>query len=560
MLIVGAGFAGLYMLYTARRRGLTARVIEAAGGVGGTWYHNRYPGARVDIQSMEYSFGFSDELQQEWRWTERYAGQPELLRYANHVADRFELRDGIQLNTRLTGAVFDEVANRWRAEAESSDSSCNGGSSVDSCVDSSVGRSVGSSGGRRVGGSDGDQSWSARFLVMASGPLSKPNTPAFKGLETFAGPVLHTARWPQATVDFSGKRVGIIGTGSSAIQAIPQIAQQARELTVFQRTAAYCVPAHNGPLDAAFETRIKSDYPGFRARNRRMHGGFGSELPPNPVSALAASPEEREAAFEARWRIGGFALLGAFNDLLLNQDSNALAAEFVRKKIRATVHDPEVARLLCPKQTIGCKRLGVDTGYYETYNRPNVKLVDVSVNPIDEITFTGLKTGGQDYAFDALVLATGFDAMTGTLMALDLRGRGGLSIQQKWRAGPLNCLGLTIAGFPNLFNIAGPGSTSAFTNVIVSIEHHVNWIAECIAHLDANGHATIEPTEPSEAAWVAHVNAAAARTVFLTCNSWYLGANIPGKPRMFMPLVGFPAYADKCAEVAANGYEGFVLR
>jgi cation diffusion facilitator CzcD-associated flavoprotein CzcO len=532
VLIVGAGFAGLHMLYTARRRGLTARVIEAAGGVGGTWYHNRYPGARVDIQSMEYSFGFSDALQQDWCWTERYAGQPELLRYANHVADRFGLRDGIQLNTRLTGAVFDESANRWLATAEQLASADAG---------------------------EARQSWSARFLVMASGPLSKPNTPAFKGLETFAGAVLHTARWPQDTVDFTGKRVAVIGTGSSAIQAIPQIAQQAAELTVFQRTAAYCVPAHNGPLDAAFEARIKADYPGFRARNRRMHGGFGSELPPNPKSALAASPEERGAAFEARWRIGGFALLGAFNDILLNEDSNALAAEFVRNKIRATVHDPEIARLLCPTQTIGCKRLGVDTGYYETYNRSNVKLVDVSVNPIDEITPTGLKTGGHDYAFDALVLATGFDAMTGTLMALDLRGRGGLSIQQKWRAGPLNCLGLTIAGFPNLFNIAGPGSTSAFTNVIVSIEHHVNWIADCIAHQDAKGHATIEPTEPAEAAWVAHVNAAAARTVFLTCNSWYLGANIPGKPRMFMPLVGFPAYADKCAEVAANGYEGFVL-
>ena len=535
VLIVGAGFAGLYMLHTARRRGLNARVIEAAAGVGGTWHHNRYPGARVDIQSMEYSFGFSPELQQEWRWTERYAGQPELLRYANHVADRFELRDGIQLNTRLTGAVFDEAANRWLATAQSSDAN------------------------DHPDGSAASQSWSARFLVMASGPLSKPNTPAFKGLETFAGPVLHTARWPQERVDFTGKRVAVIGTGSSAIQAIPQIAQQAAELTVFQRTAAYCVPANNGPLNADFEARIKADYPGFRARNRRMHGGFGSELPPNPKSALAASPEEREAAFEARWQIGGFALLGAFNDLLLNEDSNALAAEFVRKKIRAAVHDPETARLLCPAQTIGCKRLGVDTGYYETYNRPNVKLVDVSVNPIDEITPAGLNTGGQSYAFDALVLATGFDAMTGTLMALDLRGRGGLRIQQKWRAGPLNCLGLTIAGFPNLFNIAGPGSTSAFTNVIVSIEHHVNWIADCIAHLDANGYATIEPTEPSEAAWVAHVNATAARTVFLTCNSWYLGANIPGKPRMFMPLVGFPAYADKCAEVAANGYEGFVL-
>ncbi len=523
VLIIGAGFAGLYMLHKARSMGLSAQVVEAGGGVGGTWYYNQYPGARVDIQSMEYSFGFSDELQQAWHWSERYAGQPELLRYANHVADRFGLRSGIKLNTRLAGAAFDETTQRWLSTAESG------------------------------------QAWSARFLVMACGPLSKPNTPAFKGLDSFAGPVYHTARWPHHPVDFTGQRVGLVGTGSSAIQSIPIIAQQATELTVFQRTAAYCVPAHNGPLDISFEARIKADYAGFRERNLRMNGGFGSELPPNPVSALAAGPRELEAAFEARWRIGGFSLLGAFNDLLLDERSNALAAEFVRKKIRATVQDPETAELLCPKQTIGCKRLGVDTGYYETYNRANVNLVDVSMHPIDEITPTGLKTHGREYEFDALVLATGFDAMTGTLMSLDLRGRGGVSIQQKWKAGPLNYLGLTIAGFPNFFNIAGPGSTSAFTNVIVSIEHHVNWIADCIAHLEENRLATIEATEDAETAWIAHVNAVAARTVFLTCNSWYLGANIPGKPRMFMPLVGFPAYAARCAEVVGKGYEGFRL-
>ena len=523
LLIVGAGFAGLTMLYKARRAGLGAQVIEAAAGVGGTWYHNRYPGARVDIQSMEYSFGFSEELQQEWRWTERYAAQPELLRYANHVADRFGLRDGIQLDTQMRGATFDEVAQRWQVSA------------------------------------DGGQTWSARFLVMASGPLSSPNTPEFTGLTSFAGPIHHTARWPYEAVDFTGKRVGIVGTGSSAVQAIPLIAQQASELTVFQRTAAYAVPAHNGPLDPAYEARIKADYAGFRARNSRMPAGFGSELPPNPRSALAAGPAEREAAFEERWRIGGFGFLGTFRDIMLDEAANALAAEFVRGKIRSTVRDPETARLLSPKHTIGCKRLCVDTGYYETYNRPNVRLVDVSEHPIDAITPTGLTTNGRDYAFDALVLATGFDAMTGTLMRLDLRGRGGLTIRQKWRAGPLNYLGLMIAGFPNLFNIAGPGSTSAFTSVIQSIEHHVDWIADCIAHLDARGLATIEATEPAEAAWVAHVNAVAQRTVYLSCNSWYLGANIPGKPRMFMPLLGFPAYADKCAEVARNGYDGFVL-
>ncbi len=523
VLIVGAGFAGLYMLHRARQGGLAARVVESAPSVGGTWYHNRYPGARVDIQSMEYSFSFSPALQQAWHWSERYAAQPELLRYANHVADRFGLRDGIQLNTRVSGAAFDEDIERWIVRA------------------------------------DTGETWSVRFLVMATGPLSAPNTPAFDGLDSFAGPVYHTANWPHEPVDFTGKRVGIVGTGSSAVQAIPLIAQQARELTVFQRTAAYAVPAHNGPLDPAFEARIKADYAGFRARNLRMSGGFGSELPPNPVSALAVGPTEREAAFEERWRIGGFGFLGTFHDILLDERANALAAEFVRGKIRSTVRDPETARLLSPKQTIGCKRLCVDTGYYETYNRPNVRLVDVGEHPIDAITPTGLETHGRAYAFDALVLATGFDAMTGTLMRLDLRGRGGLPIQQKWRAGPLNYLGLAIAGFPNLFNVAGPGSTSAFTNVIVSIEHHVNWIADCIAYLDAHGRSTIEATEPAESAWVAHVNAVAQRTVFLTCNSWYLGANIPGKPRMFMPLLGFPPYADKCADVANKGYEGFAL-
>ena len=524
MLIVGAGFAGLYMLHKARQMGLRALVVETAPSVGGTWYHNRYPGARVDIQSMEYSFSFDEALQQEWKWSERYAPQPELLRYANHVADRFGLRDGIRLSKPIAGAHFNETAKRWTVRAESG------------------------------------ESWSARFLVMASGPLSAPNRPDFPGLKDFAGPVLHTADWPHEPVDFAGQRVGIVGTGSSAVQAISLIAQQAAELTVFQRTAAYAVPAHNGPLDAQFEARIKADYAGFRARNRRMHGGFGSLLPPNPVSALAASTEERQAAFEQRWQIGGFALLGAFNDLLINEASNALAAEFVRGKIRAIVKDAQTARLLSPTHTIGCKRLCVDSGYYASFNRPNVKLVDISRSPIERFSATGLHSGGREFKFDALVLATGFDAMTGTLMRLDLRGRSGLPIRQKWHAGPLNYLGLTIAGFPNLFNIAGPGSTSAFTNVIVSIEQHVDWIADCISHLDAHGLSTIEASEQAEAAWAEHVNTAARRTVFLTCNSWYLGANIPGKPRMFMPLAGgFPAYAERCAEVARNGYEGFVL-
>lgn len=511
------------MLQKARSLGLCAQIVEAGGGVGGTWYFNRYPGARVDIQSMEYSFSFSEALQQEWRWTERYAGQPELLRYANHVADRFDLRDGIQLNTRVGGARFVESTNTWQITAESG------------------------------------QTWSARFLVLASGPLSSPNIPAFKGLESFKGAVYHTARWPHEPVDFTGKRVAVIGTGSSAVQAIPVVAEQAEQLTVFQRTATYAVPAHNGPLDPAYEAHIKADYSGFRARNYRMPAGFNSELQPNSVSALVATPEAREAEFEARWKIGGFALLGAFYDILLNEQANAYAQEFVRGKIRATVKDPETALLLSPHHTIGCKRLCVDTNYYATYNRPNVQLVDVSKTGIDTVTPDGLSAGGQPYQFDALILATGFDAMTGTLMRLDLRGRGGLTIQQKWQAGPLNYLGLMVNGFPNMFNVAGPGSTSAFTCLTVSIEHHINWIADCMMYLDQAGRETIEASEQAEQDWIAHVNAVAGKTVYLTCNSWYLGANIPGKPRVFMPLLGFPAYADKCASVANKGYEGFVL-
>lgn len=523
VLIVGAGFAGMYMLIEARRRGLSAVVLEAAAGVGGTWRANRYPGARVDIQSLEYSFSFDEALQQEWRWTERYASQPELLRYANHVADRFSLREDIHLDTRVTDAVWDESKGLWR---------------------------VGTKAGAR---------WSAKYLVMASGPLSTPNSPDFPGLESFSGQIFHTASWPDDRIDFAGKRVGVIGTGSSGVQIIPQIAGEARHLTVFQRTAAYVVPARNGPLDPAYAARIKSDYSGFRQRNLAMRGGFGSETPPNMVSALAASPQEREAEFERRWRIGGFALLGAFSDLLVDERANALAAEFVRGKIRAIVDDPEVAQRLSPRQTVGCKRLCVDSaGYYETFNRPNVSLVDVSETPVERITPGGVVAAGREHELDMLVLATGFDAVTGTLTRMNVTGRNNLSLREKWSAGALNYLGVATAGFPNLFNVAGAGSTSAFTNVMVSIEHHIAWIADCLSWLEAHGLTSIDPTPDAETAWMSQVLAVARKTVFLTCNSWYLGANIPGKPRLFMPFAGgFPVYAARCAEVAANGYEGF---
>jgi cation diffusion facilitator CzcD-associated flavoprotein CzcO len=525
LLIVGAGFGGLCLLHKARAAGLHVQVIEAASSVGGTWYHNRYPGARVDVQSLEYSFSFDETLQQEWHWSERYASQPELLRYANHVADRFDLRRDIRLNTRLTQAHWDATAQRWQARAGSG------------------------------------PAWSARFMVMATGPLSTPHTPHFDGLDRFQGRVLHTADWPHAAPDFRGQRVGVIGTGSSGVQVIPQLARQAASLTVFQRTPAYVVPAHNGPLDPAWEARIKADYAGFRARSRAMSGGFGSELPPHPVSALAVDAQELQARFEARWQIGGFAFLGTFYDILLNHRANALAADFVRAKIRATVDDPVTAQQLCPDYPIGCKRLCVDSDdYFGTYNRPNVSLVDLAASPIERFTPRGLVVAGQEHALDTLVLATGFDAITGTLMRLDLRGRDGLRIQDKWATGPLNHLGLMTAGFPNLFHVAGAGSTSAFTAVTLCIEHHADWILQCIGWLDAQGRRSIEPTEAAESAWMDHLLAKAERTIILSCNSWYLGANIPGKPRRFMALIGgFPAYAERCAQVAERGYEGFCL-
>jgi cyclohexanone monooxygenase len=472
---------------------------------------------------MEYSYQFDDRLQQEWRWSERFATQPEIMRYANHVADRFDLRKDIQFDTRVVAAVYDEAAKRWTVRTD-----------------------------------DGAET-SAQFVVMATGCLSSTNLPDIKGLESFAGPSYHTGEWPHEKVDFTGKRVGVIGTGSSAIQSIPIIAGQAKALTVFQRTANYSVPAHNAPLDPVYEARIKADYANFRARNNLQINAFGSNLPRSSIPASDMTPQERQAAFEARWRVGGLFFLGATGDLLLDREANEMAAEFVRGKIRDIVHDPEVARMLTPRQVIGCKRLCVDSGYYATFNRPNVRLVDISATGIDEITRTGVRVNGASFELDALVFATGFDAMTGTLLKIDIRGRGGLTLREAWEAGPRTYLGLSIAGFPNFFTITGPGSPSVLTNMIVSIEQHVNWIADCISQLRAQGRATIEARPEAQAAWVEHVNAVADRTLYPHCNSWYVGANIPGKTRVFMPLLGFPDYVERCKEVVAKGYDGFLL-
>ena len=523
VVIVGAGFAGMYMLHRIRGLGLSARVFEAGSGVGGTWYWNRYPGARCDVESMEYSYQFSEELQQEWEWTERYASQPEILTYANHVADRFDLRGDMQFDTRVQEAAYDEASNQWTVRTDR-----------------------------------GDEVRS-QFVIMATGCLSSANTPDFPGRDTFEGETYHTGKWPHEGVDFTGKRVGVIGTGSSAIQSIPIIAKQAAQLTVFQRTASYSVPANNGPISEEEKQAIKADYAGFRAQNSLMPTAIGSRLPIADSMAMQISPEERDQIYQTRWNQGGLPFLGAFLDLLFDPNANDTAAEFVRNKIHTIVKDPAVADRLSPKTVIGCKRLCVDTGYFDTYNRPNVELVDVSESPIDEITPTGLRVGDRSFDFDCIVFATGFDAMTGALLSIDIRGRNGETLRDAWAAGPHTYLGLGSVGFPNFFTISGPGSPSVLTNMIVSIEQHVNWITDCIEYLRDNGYDRIEATLEAQDAWVAHVNTVADFTLFPRCNSWYLGANVPGKPRVFMPLLGYPMYVDRCNEVAAKGYEGFAL-
>ncbi|MFJ4634472.1 flavin-containing monooxygenase [Streptomyces hygroscopicus] len=523
VVIVGAGLAGLQMLHQVRRTGLTARVLEAGGGAGGTWYWNRYPGARCDVESLEYSYQFSEELQQEWEWTRRYASQPEILRYVGHVLDRFDLRRDIQYHTRVTALGYDEPAGRWTVRTEAGDEVV------------------------------------ARFVIMATGCLSSANLPRIAGRETFAGEIHHTGHWPHEPVDLSGKRVGVVGTGSSGVQTIPVIARQAAELYVFQRTAAYTLPARDQPLDPRLRAAVKADYAGFRERNNAMPTAGLSRYPTNPSSVFLVSAAEREAAFEYFWGLGGPLLLRSFGDIMSDPAANALVADFVRGKIRQIVKDPEVAALLSPKQPIGCKRVCLGTGYYETFNRPDVHLVDVASAPIEEITPEGIRTAAGRYRLDVIVFATGFDAMTGALLSIDIRGRDALSLRDMWSAGPRSYLGLGVPGFPNLFTMTGPGSPSVLTNMMVAIHQHATWIGDCLTYLTDQDIDVIEATGEAEHAWGLHVSETAGRTLFPSCDSWYLGANIPGKRRVFMPLVGFPAYARRCAEVAAGGYQGFAL-
>ena len=523
VVIVGAGFAGLYLVHKLRKLGLSLRVFEAASDVGGTWYWNRYPGARCDVESMQYSYSFSEELQQEWQWSERFSAQPEILAYARHVAERFDLRRDIQFDTRVTAAHYDEGSRSWTVETDQ---------------------------GERL---------TARFCIMATGCLSTARMPDIKGIDSYKGETYHTGHWPHHAVDFSAKRVAVIGTGSSAIQAIPVIAEQAGHVTVFQRTPNYSIPSRNGPMTADYEQWWKRDYGQKRDEARQSRNGIVQNL--NDVSAMDVSAEERRRTYEKRWEIGGTYFMAAFNDLAFNQASNDTAADFVRERIRDIVKDADTAELLAPKDYPICtKRICVDTRYFETFNRDNVSLVDIRNAPVEEITPDGLIQGGKAFAFDAIVFATGFDAMTGTLQAIDIRGREGRTLVDKWEAGPRTYLGLMVEGFPNMFMITGPGSPSVLSNMIVSIEQHVDWITDGIAYLGEQGLETIEPTREAEDDWVEHVNTVANQTLFPKAASWYMGANIPGKPRLFMPYIGgVGAYREKCDAVAAGGYEGFRL-
>ena len=521
VIIIGAGFAGLHMLHRLRELGFTARVYEAASDVGGVWYWNRYPGARCDVESLQYSFSFSPELEQEWEWSEKYSAQPEILAYIRHVAERFDLRRDIQFDTRIKAARYDAAAARWGIETESGELA------------------------------------SGRFCVMATGALSIPRLPDIPGIESFAGPVYHTGAWPHEGVDFSGQRVGVIGTGSSGIQAIPQIASQARHLTVFQRTANFSIPAWNCGLDAEDQQAFKRDYATHRSRAREV----GTLYEFSDKAASQVSEEERRREYQRRWDQGGVNFVHSFNDLMLDQQSNDTIAQFVRERIRDIVDDPEVADSLSPTDhPLGTKRICVDTGYYETYNRPNVALVDLKKTPITQVSAHGVHTGERFHPIDALVCATGYDALTGAVLNIDIRGRDGRALKEKWADGPRTYLGLMTHGFPNLFIVTGAGSPSVLVNMIVGIEHHVEWIGDCLQHLRRRGLASIEATVEAEDEWVLHVNEAAARTLFPKANSWFLGANIPGKPRVFMPYVAkIGIYRKECQEVADDGYRGFTL-
>jgi cyclohexanone monooxygenase len=520
-LIVGAGFSGLYLLHLLRRRGLDAQIVEKAPAIGGTWWWNRYPGLRCDVESMTYSYSWDTELEQEWSWSERYSKQSEILRYIQHVADRHDLMRDIQLETTVTGAAWDDATARWQVETDR-------------------------------GGFD------ARFLVMATGCLSVPNVVPFAGLDDFAGDWYHTTAWPHDGVDFSGQRVAVVGTGSTAIQVIPVVAEQAEHLTVFQRTPNFSIPAWNGAITPEQEAARKAIYPATRALART--GATGDIWPLAPGNAADLTPDEQQAELERRWHQGSFSFLSAFADMTADPESNRIATDFVHRKIKEKVTDPAVAELLCPKDhPLGTKRLCVDHGYFEAYNRPNVELVDIKGHPIDRITERGIEAKGREWEFDAIIFATGYDGMTGALLAVDLEGRDGRHLRDEWAGGPHSYLGFMVHGFPNLFTLTGPGSPSVLSNMITAIEQHAELCDAAIGHCLDTGIAALEPTAEAQAAWDQEVHDAAYATLYPQAASWYMGANIPGKPRVFLPYIGgVGAYNEICKDVVSDGWRGFV--
>ena len=522
--IVGAGFAGLRALHTFRAMGLSVAVLEASGEIGGVWNFNRYPGARCDVESYDYSYRFSPELEQEWRWTERYATQPEILRYINHVADRFDLRRDISLSTRVVRAQYDEPTCRWLIESE-----------------------------------DG-RTWNAERMILAVGQLSTPKETVYPRQDSFNGRIIYSATWPNDEVSFTGKRVAIIGTGSSGVQMTPVIAAAADSLTIFQRTANYSIPAANSPISEVEDRAVKASYPERREAARNSPSGLG--FVPDTRSAIEVPADEREAAFEAAWNRLGFGFALTFKDIMLNQESNDTASEFIRRKIAAQVEDPVVRGKLIPKDfPFGTRRPSVDGGYFAAFNRPNVSLVDISETPIAAFTETGIRTSDAEYAFDIIIYATGFDAFTGSLLKFEIIGRNGMTLQQKWSAGPTSFLGIGVHNFPNMFIIVGPGSPSLLSNVLLSSEEQVDWLAQLFEHCRAHGVNEVEATAEAERKWVAHVNDRAKETLYLKTPSYYLGAEMPGKPRVFMPYSGgVRGYRRILEKTAANGYDGLELR
>lgn len=521
--VIGAGFAGMYALHSLREQGFTVRAFESGQGVGGTWYWNRYPGARCDVESLEYQYRFCPELGQEWTWTERYATQPEILAYAEWVADRLDLRPLISFNEAVTAAKFDEDNHLWE-------------------ITTAEGTTV-----------------TARFFVAGSGSISATQLPDYEGVHDYAGEVYHTGRWPQEEVDFSGKRVAVIGVGSSGVQVIPELAKQAEELVVFQRTAAYTIPARNRPLYADEISNARRHYKTIMENVRASYSGTQTFTAAQTIKESAK--ESVIPILERNWKLGGNLFVSAFPDMNSDIDSNNLVADFVRGKLNEIVEDPEMARKLTPTTyPIGSKRIITDTDYWATFNRPNVGLVHLPEEPIQRFTTHGIETSEKHYEFDAIVFATGYDNLTGALTRIDLQGRNGQTIKQSWADGVHTYLGIMVSGFPNLFMITGPQSPSVIVNMFSAIEQHVDWLTEAMVTMRDDGQTLIDPTPESEQWWGEQVETAFGYTLYPYAESWYRGANVPGKKKQPLMFVGgLNVYRELCDDVARDNYRGFEL-